>query len=36
MKFDVDIQKKFNLKNIKLDLHRELNFAGDVIKEDHF
>ena len=36
MKFDVDIQKKFNLKNIKLDLHRELNFAGDAVKEDHF
>lgn len=36
MKLDINIEKKFNLKNIKLDLHKELNFAGDVVKEDHF
>tara|TARA_Y100001972_G_scaffold127719_1_gene185508 strand:- start:1054 stop:1497 length:444 start_codon:yes stop_codon:yes gene_type:complete len=36
MDFTLDISKKFNLKKIKLDLHRELNDAGAIIKKDHF
>lgn len=36
MQFTLDISKKFNLKKIKLDLHKELNDAGAIIKKDHF
>ena len=36
MQFTIDLEKKFNLKKIKLDLHKELNDAGAVIKKDHF
>ena len=31
----IDLEKKFNLNKFKLDLHKELNFAGDVIVKDH-
>ena len=36
MQFTIDLEKKFNLKKIKLDLHKELNDASAVIKKDHF
>ena len=36
MQFTIDLEKKFNFKKIKLDLHKELNDAGAVIKKDHF
>tara|TARA_R100000664_G_scaffold12586_1_gene20186 strand:+ start:1847 stop:2287 length:441 start_codon:yes stop_codon:yes gene_type:complete len=32
---EIDIDKKFNLGKLNLDLHKELNFAGDIIVKDH-
>ena len=31
----IDIEKQFNLKKLKLDLHKELNEAGKIIRKDH-
>ena len=36
MKLNIDIEKKFNLKNIRLNLSKELNDAGRIIRSDHF
>ena len=36
MKMDVKMEMKFDLNKIKLDLHRELNSSGNIIKQDHF
>ena len=33
---DVKMEMKFDLNKIKLDLHRELNSSGNIIKQDHF
>jgi len=30
------LEKHFDLSKIKLDLSKELNFAGDIIVKDHF
>ena len=35
MRFNIDIQKKFNLRRIKFDLHKELNKGGFIIRQDH-
>ena len=35
MKLDIDISKKFNLKKINLNLSKELNEAGKIIRKDH-
>ena len=35
MKLNIDISKKFNLKKINLNLTKELNEAGKVIRLDH-
>ena len=35
MKSKITIEKTFNLENIKLDLSKELNEAGRVIRDDH-
>ena len=32
----ITMTKNFNLKKINLDLTKELNLAGQIIKEDHF
>jgi len=32
----ITMKKNFNLKKINLDLTKELNQAGQIIKEDHF
>tara|TARA_R100001082_G_C4365876_1_gene161915 strand:- start:4017 stop:4463 length:447 start_codon:yes stop_codon:yes gene_type:complete len=36
MKQGIQIDKNFDLKKIKLDLSKELNFSGDIIVKDHF
>jgi hypothetical protein len=36
MKTTINVSKNFNLNNIKLDLSKELNYAGDIIVKDHF
>jgi len=36
MKTTINVTKNFNLNNIKLDLSKELNYAGDIIVKDHF
>ena len=36
MRADVKVEMDFNLGNIKLNLSRELNQAGNIIKQDHF
>lgn len=35
MKLDIDISKKFNLSKINLNLSKELNEAGKIIRKDH-
>ena len=35
MKLNINLSKKFNLKKIKLNLSRELNEAGKIIRKDH-
>jgi len=32
----ITIEKNFNLNKIKLDLHRELNQAAQIIRKDHY
>jgi len=32
----ITVTRNFNLKNINLDLHKELNTAGQIIRKDHF
>ena len=32
----ITIEKNFDLRKISLDLHKELNRAGQIIKRDHF
>jgi len=36
MKIDIDVKMSFDLKKINLDLHRELNTAGLIIRRDHY
>ena len=36
MNIQIDVAWLLNIKNLKLDLHRELNSAGEVVKADHF
>ena len=36
MRADVKVEMDFDLGNIKLNLSRELNQAGNIIKQDHF
>ena len=36
MKMDVKMEMKFDFSKIKLDLHKELNSSGNIIKQDHF
>ena len=36
MSRSIVLEKHFDLNKIKLDLSKELNFAGDIIVKDHF
>ena len=36
MKANINITKNFDLRKINLDLSKELNYAGDIIIDDHF
>ena len=33
---DIKMKTNFDLSKIKLDLHKELNLCGNIIKQDHF
>jgi len=35
MRFNIDILKRFNLRKINFDLHKELNKGGFIIRQDH-
>ncbi len=36
MKIDINVKMSFDLSKVNLDLHRELNTAGQIIKKDHY